>query len=269
MALATLPPSFASALFLGEREDLAVVDAPTLARASELQESENRRQTVARVAWKLEIDDSPRDWEDEAQYPITKEAKTGRYRHEADEPETYRDRLSNLRLWIATNTDPLKYPIDLRLKAHKEGRKCGGLGTTTAQIRELWEGARPTLVNPFGGSFGHDDCGLDGEDPREAINGPRFKAAKYTSDDIQRFTRWQEGDWYFVGVVVTAYNADGAELCNSSVWGIEVDSDEEYLLDTVHDMLRDLEVQAERMGFYDPDSLLSQDAKDIDREGNL
>lgn len=60
---------------------------------------------------------------------------------------------------------------------------------------------------------------------RPATPGEIAEAA--VENDFERLRRWCEGDWYYVGVIVTLLDADGNETWESeSLWGIESDAPE-------------------------------------------
>lgn len=58
----------------------------------------------------------------------------------------------------------------------------------------------------------------------------------YALEDWARMEAYERGDWHMVGVVATVY-IDGKEVAESSVWGIESDSGEDYLDEVGRDMI--------------------------------
>lgn len=63
--------------------------------------------------------------------------------------------------------------------------------------------------------------------------------------DYDRLRRWCEGYWYWCGVIVTVTHAQtGDDLGNASLWGIESDSGDGYMLDTVNELAAEVIVEA-------------------------
>lgn len=50
-------------------------------------------------------------------------------------------------------------------------------------------------------------------------------AACAAEQDFERMRAWCEDEWYWIGVIVELYDASGERVDESSVWGIESDTD--------------------------------------------
>lgn len=77
--------------------------------------------------------------------------------------------------------------------------------------------------------------------------GDETEAAKYRTQDYDRLMALDRGEWYMMGITCsvrkqTSSNwADGGmEVGRASVWGIESDNSEEYLLSVEKDMEHEL-----------------------------
>lgn len=78
-------------------------------------------------------------------------------------------------------------------------------------------------------------------------------AALAAREDFERFRRWCNGDWSYVGVVVTV-SARGVDLGTASLWGIESDAGD-YLLEVANELLPEAMEEA-RKRIVDLQSLL-------------
>ena len=65
------------------------------------------------------------------------------------------------------------------------------------------------------------------------------RAAHAAKADYDRLRRWCNGDWGYVGVVVTAYDEDDRELGSSSLSGIESDAGD-YLTEVAKELTEEL-----------------------------
>ena len=63
----------------------------------------------------------------------------------------------------------------------------------------------------------------------------RDLARAYVHQDKRRIDRLASYDWYFIGIVVTAYQY-GVKLGQASLWGIESDSGQDYIDSTAYDL---------------------------------
>lgn len=70
-----------------------------------------------------------------------------------------------------------------------------------------------------------------------ATMSPRAYAALAASQDFARLNSWCEGDWCYVGIIVTASRA-GIKLASASLWGIESDSGD-YLTDCANELAQE------------------------------
>ena len=72
----------------------------------------------------------------------------------------------------------------------------------------------------------------------------RTLARKYYLQDVRRLERFADGDWSFIGLIVTITEDDGTELASSSVWGVESDAGADYIAELYADQLTDAKDQA-------------------------
>lgn len=64
-------------------------------------------------------------------------------------------------------------------------------------------------------------------------------AARAAEADFKRMQSWCNDQWYYVGVIVTQFDSDGDETCNThSLWGIESDCDD-YLAEVAGELIDD------------------------------
>jgi hypothetical protein len=61
-------------------------------------------------------------------------------------------------------------------------------------------------------------------------------AAKYARENYERVRSWCNGRWFYMGVIVTDTESGKA----TSLWGIESDSGEDFIKETVLDLAREL-----------------------------
>lgn len=72
-------------------------------------------------------------------------------------------------------------------------------------------------------------------------------ANRYTRADYERMEALNRGDWHFIGIVVKVtveakrdgFIFDPVEVGYAGLWGIESDSDEDYIADTVAGLIED------------------------------
>jgi hypothetical protein len=57
--------------------------------------------------------------------------------------------------------------------------------------------------------------------------------------DYEFLRRWCNGDWCYIGVVVTLLDHEGEDVDDRSIWGVESDS-HDYLTDTAHELADEL-----------------------------
>lgn len=80
---------------------------------------------------------------------------------------------------------------------------------------------------------------------------------KYGMQDYKRMERLNEGNWCFIGIVAIAEvqtSQDGKlwqsqKISSFGLWGIESDSDEEYIKSVQQEQLADLKTQLLEFGF--------------------
>lgn len=72
----------------------------------------------------------------------------------------------------------------------------------------------------------------------------RTLARKYYLQDVRRLERYADGQWCFLGLIVTITDDDGTKLASSSVWGVESDASADYMADLYADQLTDAKDQA-------------------------
>lgn len=78
---------------------------------------------------------------------------------------------------------------------------------------------------------------LDARHPDETLKHYRARAVEA---DFEYLRRWCEGDWYYVGVIVTLLDDEGAETDESeSLWGIESESPD-YLTETAYELAEEI-----------------------------
>lgn len=88
----------------------------------------------------------------------------------------------------------------------------------------------------------------DGWGPSVPGETPKQQAARTARADYERLRAWCNGDWYYVGVIVTVSRA-GVDLAKSSLWGIESDGDE-FLHEVAEELISTSldEAEAKRKG---------------------
>lgn len=82
----------------------------------------------------------------------------------------------------------------------------------------------------------------DGWGSRDAVEGMtrRHVAALAARQDYKYLKAWCDGEWYYVGVIVTLLDEDGEETAiEASLWGVE-DSDDDYIRETARNLADEL-----------------------------
>lgn len=75
---------------------------------------------------------------------------------------------------------------------------------------------------------------------------PKAYAALAARQDYERLRKFLDGQWGYVGVVVTASRED-VELGHASLWGIETDSDPSYFVEVAEELAEEAIEQAREM----------------------
>lgn len=92
---------------------------------------------------------------------------------------------------------------------------------------------------------------------------------KYVRQDYERMERLNAGDWCYIGIRAYAsvqLTKDGPlqEISSGGLWGIESDSDKDYLADVEKEKLSDLRTQLHALGFSQ--RAISAAFRDVERK---
>jgi len=92
---------------------------------------------------------------------------------------------------------------------------------------------------------------------------------KYCRQDYKRMESFNRGDWYYLGIRadarVTVLHGRIQAITSGFLWGIESDSDREYLESVEKEELADLKLQLKALGFST--RAISTAFKNIERKG--